>query len=177
MTVKDKHQFDNATKNWDLERLYRDLEEVKGKSLTFVEKLHLKGLLCGYNPLEIAEQLNKSQQGLKTDLSTTIYQYIKSLLGREKLKMESWRNVSEWLEQKGYKKVPNINEKISQNLSIPLEKIDGLIIFNQSKFGENQGTIEINIRFEIPALPQNLSNFSSLLNNAISPQNENEQSK
>jgi hypothetical protein len=174
MTVKDKHQFDNATKNWDLERLYRDLEEVKGKSLTFVEKLHLKGLLCGYNPLEIAEQLNKSQQGLKTDLSTTIYQYIKSLLGREKLKMESWRNVSEWLEQKGYKKSLNENEQNNKNVSIPLKNLDGSIIFNQN---ENQGNIEVNIRFEIPALPQNLSDLSSLLNNAISPQNENEQSK
>jgi len=171
MTVKDKHQFDNATKNWDLERLYRDLEEVKGKSLTFVEKLHLKGLLCGYNPLEIAEQLNKSQQGLKTDLSTTIYQYIKSLLGREKLKMESWRNVSEWLEQKGYKKALNENEQINKNISISLKNLDGSIIFNQN---EINGNIEVNIRFE---LPSNTSDLSSLLANAISSQNNNEQSK
>lgn len=52
-------QFAQAANNWDLETLYTDVASAKGKRLTPVEKLHLRGLLCGYSPAEIAARLNK----------------------------------------------------------------------------------------------------------------------
>lgn len=95
--------FAEAVEEWDLETLYGDLTSVKGKHLTPTEKLHLRGLLCGHSPTEIAEKLNKQPGGVEADLSATIYRYVKELAGTNGEKMESWRRVSELLEAAGYK--------------------------------------------------------------------------
>ena len=47
-------EFSQAAQDWDLETLYADLASAKGKRLTPTEKLHLRGLLCGHSPVEIA---------------------------------------------------------------------------------------------------------------------------
>jgi hypothetical protein len=96
-------QFLQAALQWDLPRLYQDLAKVKRKGLTSIERVHLRGLLCGYSPAEIAEKLNRDPEGLKVDLSNRIYTYIKRLIGKEDEKMENWRNICEWLEEAGYK--------------------------------------------------------------------------
>ena len=96
-------QFAEAANDWDLETLYADLASAKGKRLTPVEKLHLRGLLCGHSPAEIAERLNKSVKGVEVDLSNTLYQYVKNLVDRGDEKVENWRNITEWLEEAGYK--------------------------------------------------------------------------
>jgi hypothetical protein len=99
----DRH-FTEATVEWNLEVLYADLASAKGKHLTPVEKMHLNGLLCGHSPLEIAEKLGKSVNGVESDLSATIYRYVKSLLEKpDDHKIGNWRNVAEWLEEAGYK--------------------------------------------------------------------------
>ncbi|MFB2922387.1 MULTISPECIES: helix-turn-helix transcriptional regulator [Aerosakkonema] len=95
--------FALAANEWDLETLYADLASAKGKRLTPVEKQHLRGLLCGYSPAEIAEKLNKSPKGVGVDLCNTLYQYVKNLVGKSDEKIENWRNVNEWLEEAGYK--------------------------------------------------------------------------
>jgi len=41
------------------------LASAKGKNLTPIEKRHLRGLLCGCSPSEIAKKLNKSVKGLE----------------------------------------------------------------------------------------------------------------
>ena len=51
-----KEQFKLAENEWDLENLYEDLGSAKGKNLTPMEKSHLRGLLCGFSPAEIAEK-------------------------------------------------------------------------------------------------------------------------
>ncbi|MGF2039672.1 MAG: helix-turn-helix domain-containing protein [Nostoc sp. CmiVER01] len=102
-----------AANNWDLETLYSDLSSMKGKGLTPVEKRHLRGLLCGCSPSEIAEKLGKNGKGVETDLCATIYRYVKSLLDKSDEKLENWRNISEWLDDAGYKNqsitVPGLN--------------------------------------------------------------------
>lgn len=95
--------FSQAASHWDLETLYSDLASVKGKRLTPVEKRHLRGLLCGYSPAEIAEKLGKNTKGVETDLCATIYRYVKSLLDKSDEKIENWRNISEWLDDAGYR--------------------------------------------------------------------------
>lgn len=95
--------FTQAANEWDLETLYTDLASAKGKRLTPVEKLHLRGLLCGYSPAELAEKLNKSPKGIGVDLCNTLYQYVKNLVGKSDEKIENWRNIYEWLEEAGYK--------------------------------------------------------------------------
>ncbi|MEG4029514.1 MULTISPECIES: helix-turn-helix domain-containing protein [unclassified Microcoleus] len=96
-------RFVEAESRWDLKTLYSDLAAVKGKPLTPVEKLHLRGLLCGFSPAEIAEKLKNNPKGVETDLCATIYKYVKAFLGKGIEKIENWRNIAEWLEDAGYK--------------------------------------------------------------------------
>lgn len=97
--------FAQAAQEWDLETLYADLASAKGKHLTPIEKTHLRGLLSGYSPCEIAEKLDKSPRGVEADLSNTVYKYVKFLLDKEE-KIENWRKIYEWLEESGYKSKP-----------------------------------------------------------------------
>ena len=96
-------QFTQAANDWDLETLYADLASAKGKRLTPMEKQHLRALLCGHSPAEIAEKLNKSAKGVGVDLCNTLYHYVKNLVGKSDEKIENWRNIYEWLEEAGYK--------------------------------------------------------------------------
>jgi hypothetical protein len=97
--------FSHAAQEWDLDTLYADLASAKGKHLTPIEKVHLRGLLCGCSPSEIAEKLDKIPRGVEVDLSTTIYKYVKFLLDKAE-KIENWRNIYEWLDDSGYKSKP-----------------------------------------------------------------------
>lgn len=102
--------FAEAATNWDLQKLYKDLAVAKREfaphmkpKLTDVEKLHLRGLLCGYAPAIMAEKIPKSYGGLRAALSETIYRYVEQLTKRQPKTLKNWRNILEWLEQTGYK--------------------------------------------------------------------------
>jgi hypothetical protein len=95
--------FAEAAQDWNLEALYSDLASAKQKHLTPVEKLHLRGLLCGNSPVEIAEKLGKAASGVESDLSATIYRYVKSFLDKPDEKIGNWRNIAQWLDEAGYK--------------------------------------------------------------------------
>ena len=101
MSITDDY-FREAQTEWDLKTLYQDLASAKGKRLTPMEKLHLRGLLCGHSPAEIAEKLGKTVKGVETDLCATVYRYVKALLSKGNSKIENWRNICEWLENAGY---------------------------------------------------------------------------
>ena len=94
------------------------MASAKGKRLTPVEKLHLRGLLCGYSPAEIAEKLNKSVKGVGVDLCQTLYQYVKNLVDRGDEKIENWRNIAEWLEEAGYKTQLSTEYQLSNGLPL-----------------------------------------------------------
>ncbi|BAY42528.1 hypothetical protein SAMD00079811_01050 [Scytonema sp. HK-05] len=61
-------KFTLAENDWKLEQLYADLTFAKQKCsaghkrkvLTKVEKRYLRGLLCGYSPEQIAQELGKA---------------------------------------------------------------------------------------------------------------------
>ena len=131
-------RFVEAESHWDLKTLYSDLAAVKGKPLTPVEKLHLRGLLCGNSPAEIAEKLQKNPKGVETDLCATIYRYVKAFVGKGIEKIENWRNIAEWIEDAGYQtqsstKFPVkdlLPEKSVVNISnITIEKNQIVIVF------------------------------------------------
>jgi hypothetical protein len=103
VTAHNDDQFTQAEKEWDLERLYNDLTAVKGKELSPIEKLHLRGLLCGYSPGEIAERLHRDARGLEVNLSNKLYKYVKTIVKREQERIKNWRTIYEWLEEAGYK--------------------------------------------------------------------------
>ena len=160
--------FSQAAQQWDLETLYADLASAKGKHLTPVEKTHLRGLLCGYSPAEIAEKLDKIPRGVEADLCATIYRYVKFLLDKVDDKVENWRRIYEWLDESGYKsenpQVPvqtllpeqsvvnmtNINIERDQivfqfHLKIPTSDVTELSIAEELKTGklsQNNGKVE-----------------------------------
>jgi NB-ARC domain len=109
-----QEKFEQAADEWNLENLYVDLAVAKTKvslssrsrDLTEVEKLHLRGLLGGDSPPEIADKLFKQAQGVQVDLCKTIYRYVEELTGRAVNSLDSWRNVVDWLEAEGYKVQP-----------------------------------------------------------------------
>ena len=102
--------FAEAAYNWDLEKLYKVLGDVKRqvsprsrKGLTGTEKLYLRGLLCGYSPAEMARKLTQSPKGVEVYMSKTLYQYFKSLVDLpSNEQVGNWRNVQTWLEEAGY---------------------------------------------------------------------------
>lgn len=103
--------FTLAANDWDLEKLYKDLADAKRevashkqRGLTEVEKRHLRGLLCGFSPDEIGTKLQKVEGGARTDISKTVYMYVKQLThGKvEGIKITKYRCI-DWLEQAGYK--------------------------------------------------------------------------
>lgn len=100
--IKDE-QFTEAHQQWDLKTLYADLAYAKGKPLTPMEKLHLRALLSGHSPTEIAEKLGKDRNGVKTDLCASVYKYIKVLLDKSEERIDNYRSICEWLESAGYK--------------------------------------------------------------------------
>jgi hypothetical protein len=115
-----QENFDRAEIDWNLDQLYGDLAIAKdkisfnlhySKGLTETEKLHLRGLLCGYSPTEIATKLFKKKQGVQVDLCKTVYKYVKELVGNSADSVENWRDITVWLEQAGYKNaVKDANE-------------------------------------------------------------------
>jgi len=146
---KIREQFDAAIYFWKLDELYADLAAIKGKSLSKTEKLHLRGLLCGHSPAEIAEKLYKSVRGTESDLCSTIYHYVKILVNKEQQTMENWRNISEWLEKAGYK-IPiesdNHESNQQQKLKIPVDMLSSLVKINQINNNDRGVVFEINIR-------------------------------
>ncbi|XWK87262.1 MAG: helix-turn-helix domain-containing protein [Phormidium sp.] len=146
-------QFAASANHWDLETLYSDLASVKGKRLTPVEKLHLRGLLCGYSPSEIAEKLGKTVKGVETDLSASIYRYVKILLDKCKEKIENWRNITEWLEEAGYKTPYRPSTKLPFMDCLPENSV---VNITNISFENNQIKIGVNLQITVP-LPSDIS--------------------
>ncbi|MEW5857282.1 MAG: helix-turn-helix domain-containing protein [Cyanobacteriota bacterium] len=147
--VSTDEQFTQAANHWDLETLYADLASAKGKRLTPVEKLHLRGLLCGYSPSEIAERLGKNPKGVETDLCATLYRYVKSLVDKCDEKIENWRNITEWLDDAGYKTQPPF-----QSNYVPVDILGKIA---NVKIEKDKITIEIDLRPENLQMPTSLS--------------------
>ena len=145
MTLTDD-QFTQVFTEWDIETLYTDLASAKGRRLTPVEKLHLRGLLSGHSPSEIAEKLSKSVKGVEVDLCSTLYQYVKNLVGKSNGKVDNWRNITEWLEGAGYrnKSIPSVQFKSSSPVDLLVKKA-------KISFENNQIIIDVDMRIVAPA--------------------------
>lgn len=138
-------QFAEAENHFDLAKLYKDLASAKGKRLTPTEKVHLRGLLCGRSPAEIADKLHKAKNSVEVDLSSTVYQYVKSLLNKENQEIGNWRDICEWLREAGYE-MPF--EQMRTTATLPTQAIVNIQMVKRNKI-----LIDINIRMIAP-LPQ-----------------------
>lgn len=112
--------FAEAKQRWQLALLYTDLGRVKGRGLTRVEKTYLRGLLCGYGPNEIAEQLQVKNDTVRNSLSKGLYRYIEGRLSEQQpdlVRVESWGQVARLLDEAGYQRQSGRGkEKVPQRL-------------------------------------------------------------
>lgn len=102
-------EFPEAAKSWDLESLYLDLADAKGKGLTRVEKQYLRGLLCYCSPNEIAERLHVAGDTVRNYLSKGLYRYIETVLitkEHDVQRVKDWSRVPPLLESVGYRLTP-----------------------------------------------------------------------
>ncbi|MCC3409667.1 MAG: NACHT domain-containing NTPase [Microcoleus sp. PH2017_10_PVI_O_A] len=160
--------FAEAGTNWDLQKLYKDLAVAKRefaphkrRGLTETEKKHLRGLLCGYSPAEMAEKLHKSARGVESDLCSTIYPYVKQLTKRPLNTLKNWRDIPEWLEQTGYKiQVFDAVDGEKAIASSPSEDIEALVQKVRSHFNET-----------IQGECANLCTFNPLINRPMGSSN------
>ena len=101
--------FQEAKLSWDLDKLYLKLTQVKqlntsrNTKLTPTEKAILRGFLCSYSPKEIAKQLHWKLNSLRVELTRGLYRYIETLTDHDLNTIKNWRNIVQWLEEKGYR--------------------------------------------------------------------------
>lgn len=165
MTSLDQ-QFNQAALHWDLDTLYTDLASAKGKRLTPMEKLHLRGLLSGFSPAEIAEQLGKNVKGVKTDLCVTLYRYVKSLVDKLDARIESWREVTEWLEEAGYKRQTPPEIPVDSLLT---EK--SIINISNIHIDKNQLVVAFNLKIPTTSATSESKKYSEITENSIIAEN------
>lgn len=127
--------FLDAEKTWRLNDLYRDLALIKGgnkkNSLNSTEKACLRGLLCSAEPAEIARKMNWRVKSLKTELSRTIYQYVKIHTGNTEQRI-LWHHVSKYLAEEGYKlEAQGSSESLFDSISKENNYFDSFQIISQ----------------------------------------------
>ncbi|MEB3179464.1 MAG: LuxR C-terminal-related transcriptional regulator [Nostocaceae cyanobacterium] len=160
-----EEMFAEAAYHWDLERLYKALADAKWeiaprarKGLTEREKLYLRGLLCGYSPAEMARKLFQSPKGVEVYVSKTLYQYFKRLTDVPKETVGNWRNISNYLENAGYKNSNNQSSgKSKLNYSLPIDSLAKIVNISveQNTISENSINIQINISLTSPSPSEN----------------------
>ncbi len=89
----------NLLSTWDIDRILKYLALKKGKNLTNKETCWLHLLLQGLDTEEISNELYLSQKTVKSDLSKTLYKYVKELTGK---KINHPLEVSKHLKEAGY---------------------------------------------------------------------------
>jgi predicted NACHT family NTPase/transcriptional regulator with XRE-family HTH domain len=124
-----EEEFIEVARNWDLERLYADLETAKREwgvnkrwGLTTVEKQYLQGLLCGYSPDEIAAKLGKDVRLVRVQLSNNLYRYVEKLLDRPPNSLENWRDIVIWLAEAGYRSSDQF-QQMTQNANVDIDAL------------------------------------------------------
>ncbi|MCA6573070.1 MAG: NB-ARC domain-containing protein [Pseudanabaena sp. CoA8_M7] len=94
--------FPEAAQNWDLNRLYADLQAASGKEIKPFEKACLRGLLSRYRPGQLAFKLAWTSGALRVELNKGLYRSIEAIC-EQPINTLRWEKVPEWLETKGYK--------------------------------------------------------------------------
>jgi vacuolar-type H+-ATPase subunit D/Vma8 len=93
----------------------------------------------------MTDKLHKSLNGIEANLCKTVYHYTKELL--QKKAVDNWRNISEWLEQSGYKiTITAISEQV-EGVTLPVENLETLVKivhqYNYNPTFQNSPTVQI----------------------------------
>ncbi|MFN7716679.1 MAG: hypothetical protein ACK5QS_14545, partial [Pseudanabaenaceae cyanobacterium] len=133
--------FAEAAQQWDLARLYRDLETADGKELKPFERACLRGLLCRYRPGQIAFKLSWTSGALRVEINKGLYRMIEAITDNAPNTLR-WEKVPEWLDEAGYRlqRVPSVGDGfasgqhslLSENLAKNLSKNPSTNLLNSS---------------------------------------------
>ncbi len=152
--------FSEAANYWNLDEIYSAFAEAKQnhnprarKNLTEIEKLYLRGILCGCSPREIAKKRGKSSDGKSGEVyvSRNLYQYFKKLTNLSDEKLNNWRDIVTYCEKCGYKDHDNnnLNNQILSKLNSSLP-LDALVkIVSMGFDNQNNLAVDINIRLTL----------------------------
>lgn len=150
--------FSKAYEIWNLEELYTDLTKAKQfyrnsqrQKLTRTEKSHLRGLLQGFSPKEIADRLNRNRTGLRVDLCRGLYRYIETLTDQQLI---HWREIPELL--KAYRRSGIDSEPAKLSL-VPESKL----LTRESSDPTQNATLKIGSQDHSAAHPQLLQQSMS----------------
>ncbi len=98
-----EENFDDAAKEFDLERLRADLEAEKQGRITDAPWRYFKGVLCGYEPQEIAKQVGWTKKNIQVALHREIKDHLLKILQLPEKQRIVWSSVPSLLAKAGYK--------------------------------------------------------------------------
>lgn len=114
--------FTKVESQWDLERLTEAIAEIKAREgdrtrLATIEKIVLCGLLCGYQPEDLIEQLPGESYGLVVNLTWRIHRYLEKIVTHKlNIDLPETSDILSLLTIAGYNKsIEIIPQKISSN--------------------------------------------------------------
>ncbi len=103
-----QHLFAKAEQNWNLQKLYQHLENIKLREqqqpLTHLEQFCLRGMLSGYKQQEIAQELIEQFDPFLIQVTFwNLFRYIQTMAGKEVANINDFQDVISSLEMSGYK--------------------------------------------------------------------------
>lgn len=162
-----ENAFLEAQNNWQLEKLYADLE-VYGYQATPTKKAHIRGLLLSLTLEEIANTLGVSTSTVSVSVSTELKEPLKSLLESKGIKNKnsnfSWHKTSGLLTRAGYQKSQiKLASKLIENNPNPFIYLDREIEYKCVQEIENPGCL---IRIRSPWYTGKTSLVNQILSQA-----------
>ena len=157
--------FTNVDQNWDLDKIYQQLNttkqiKFKGGELNNLEKTILRGLLCGYSPKNIANKMQGESAQYIINLVWKIERYIQeSTQQYRNIELNSNRYIRNSLIEAGYhkkikKRKQNLSElKTTNNASI----LDSNYISSSTEFTQKPNTYTQPQNIQTLPVPNNLS--------------------
>lgn len=125
---REEELFTEAEQDWNLPAIYEEIEATKQKllgekQLTSLQKTVLRGLLCNYNPQQIASQLPGDADQLVVNITWTLHRCVQTATGIQVNSIESHDDILNWLEMAGYKTKTLVNAKNRVEKSLKAQNI------------------------------------------------------
>lgn len=125
---REEELFTEAEQDWNLPAIYEEIEATKQKllgekQLTSLQKTVLRGLLCNYNPQQIASQIPGDADQLVVNITWTLHRCVQTATGFQTNGIESHEDILNWLEMAGYKTKTLVNAKNRVEKSLQAQNI------------------------------------------------------
>ncbi|MBD1841559.1 pentapeptide repeat-containing protein [Coleofasciculus sp. FACHB-501] len=128
-----EEDFAEAENKFALQKLKTALEDLKGSRISPAPWKYFKGVLCGYEPKEIATKCIVNRETVEISLNRNIKNELLQLIKFDENIRIDWSSVPKWLEKTEYKIQPieeslltSINQLGSENIQVRISAIYAL---------------------------------------------------